>query len=1531
MPLQQLWGICNMGVQNKNIEDFYPLSPMQQGILFHSLAAPKSGIYFEQFSWTIHGKLNVTAFRRAWQHIVERYSILRTCFVWEGLKEPVQIVHRQVALPWQEYNWQDLSPEEQQQKLELFLQSDRSSGFELKQPPLMRLTLIQLSDISYNFTWSHHHLLLDGWSVALVFKEVLACYKAFSNGQELYLESIRPYRDYIAWLQQQNLSEAETFWRKILKGFTTPTQLSVNQRARKLLTQTDGYDEREVKLSVVTTAALQSVAKQHQLTLNTLVQGAWALLLSCYSGQEDVVFGAVTSGRPPTLPQTESMVGLFINMLPIRVQVSSQEFLLPWLQKIKDQLVEARQYEYCPLVKVQEWSEVSKGVSLFESIVVFDNYAVDPSLRQRDINLEIEEFHSFEKTNYPITLSVNPGEELLLNITCDDSDRFDTDTITRMLGHLQTLLEGMSTNPQQRLGELSLLTEHERHQLLVEWNQTQVEYSQDQCIHQLFEAQVERTPDAIAVVFEDEQLTYWELNTKANQLAHYLRSLGVKPEVLVGICVERSIEMIVGLLAILKAGGAYVPIDPTYPQPRLALLLNDAPLTVLLTQQYLLAQMPPHTAKVICFDDDINWQAGSSAIKQNPVNQTTPANLVYVIYTSGSTGTPKGVTIQHQSLVNFVQAAIAEYQLQAQDRILQFASISFDAACEEIFPCLLHGATLVLRTDEMLVSIKAFNEKCQQHCISVLDLPTAFWHQITSELATSALKLPESLRLVIIGGEKASPDKLNIWQQQVESGIRLINTYGPTETTVVATVCDLTTLEGEVPIGRAIANMQTYVLNTDLQPVPIGVWGELHIGGIGVARGYLHQPELTSEKFIPNPFSDRPGSRLYKTGDRVRYRSDGQLEFSDRIDNQVKIRGFRIELGEIEALINEHPSVMEATVISRKDVSDYEQLVAYVVANTSDVVKEQTSVVDLNTQQASQWQAVFDSLYNELDSEQQSGFYIKGWESSYTGLHLPDREVREWMDQTVERISALQPTHILEIGCGGSGLMLLRFAPHCTQYCATDISQNALNILQQQLSNLGQNLSGVSFIQKGADDFTGISTDTFDAVFIVSVAQYFPSVDYLLKVLEGAVNVVEPGGFIFIGDVRNFSLLEAFHTSVQLHKAPASLSVENLQQLVQKQIFAEKQLVIDAAFFIALKQHLPKISHVEIHLERGHFHNELTKFRYDVIIHVGHDNPPVDISWLDWQQAKLTLASVRQLLIETEPDILGIVNVPNARVLPDIKAVELLKKPKGLTNVGEVRQALQAIATTGVDPEELWAVSEELPYIVDISWSDDSVDGQYQVVFKKRTVASQIKPIMVAPPCSGKTASSQTWSDFTNTPLQQISNTQVVSQLRQDLKAKLPNYMMPSAFVMLDALPLTPNGKVDRQALPAPGTTRPKLEAAYQPPQTEIEKTIASIWQEILNVGDVGIHDNFFELGGHSLLLIQVHSKLQKVFQRDFTLVDMFEYPTISHLAKYFSQESSEETPVLLPVHHPESRTASVQRRKQVRKEYREATKQKDV
>ncbi len=926
----------------KNIEDFYPLSPMQQGILFHSVYAPSSGVYCELFSCNIHGELNVSVFKQAWQKLVERHPILRTSFVWEGLKEPVQVLHKQVTLPWEQQDWRAMASSVQQKRIEAFMVAEQQGGFEISQAPLMRLTLIQLADNDYQFIWSHHHLLLDGWSSSLLLNEVFAFYQALSKNENLHLKKPRSYRDYIAWLQQQDLSQSEAFWRQRLQNFTAVTSFRVDQTSSPLLDQDNDYKQQQLQLSTAETAALQSFAKQQQLTLSTIIQGAWAILLSRYSGEKDIVFGNVVSGRG-VLAGDESIVGVLINTLPVRIYINPEEYLLPWLKQLQIQQNEILQYQYCPLIEVQKWSDIPSGQPLFESILNFQNYPIDFSQEKLVENLKISDIRNFTHPHYPLNISFEVDQELSIEIFYN-SRRFDFDTINRMFGHLQMLLSGMVANSEQRIIDLPMLTAKEHHQLLVDWNKTEAEYPQNQCIHQLFEATVERTPDAVAVVFEEEQITYRELNTRANQLAHHLRSaklsrsdsLGVGPEVLVGLCTERSIEMIIGLLGILKAGAAYVPLDPAYPKERLALMLNDAQISVLVTQQHLVANLPTQTAKIV-YLDDANWQVISS---QNPVNQTSPANLAYVIYTSGSTGTPKGVTIEHQSLVNFVQAAITEYQIQAQDRILQFASISFDAAGEEIFPCLVQGATLVLRTEQMLASIPTFIQKCLILGISVLDIPTAFWQQLTSELSTEpVLKLPESLRLVIIGGEKALPVMVTNWQQQVQSRLRLVNSYGPTETTVVATVCDLGLSMGRcVPIGRAIANMQTYVLDAHLQPVAIGVPGELYIGGIGVARGYLHQPQLTASKFIPNPFSNSPGTRLYKTGDLVRYCGDGQIEFLGRVDNQVKIRGFRVELREIEALLNQHPAVREAVVIVRDYKGNSQRIVAYVVPHTEQIL-----------------------------------------------------------------------------------------------------------------------------------------------------------------------------------------------------------------------------------------------------------------------------------------------------------------------------------------------------------------------------------------------------------------------------------------------------------------------------------------------------------------------------------------------------------------------------------------------------------------
>ena len=459
-------------MNQKNIEDIYPLSPMQQGMLFHSLYAPTSGMYVEQLSLELHGNLDVAAFKLAWQEVLNRHSVLRTAFVWENLEKPLQVVGRQVSLPWQQLDWREITTNQQQQQLEALLETEQKRGFELSKAPLMNLTLIQLAEKSYQFIWNHHHLLLDGWSLPLIFKEVITFYSAFCQGKDLDLEKPRPYRDYIAWLQQQNVTEAEAFWRETLKGFTAPTAIFSQSAIANKQSPIPSYNEQQLKLSAEATLALQSLARKEQLTPNSIVQGAWALLLSRYSGEQDIVYGATVSGRPPTLAGAESMVGLFINTLPVRVSVDSHDFILPWLKHFQTQLVELRQYEYNPLIDIQGWSEVPRGVSLFESIVVFENYPVDPAVGQLNSNLEIGNFRTFGKTNYPLTVTVIPDSELLLKIgyVCD---RFHTDTINRMLGHLETLLLNIVAKPDRQLSQLSILTSTEEDKILIDFNQNQ--------------------------------------------------------------------------------------------------------------------------------------------------------------------------------------------------------------------------------------------------------------------------------------------------------------------------------------------------------------------------------------------------------------------------------------------------------------------------------------------------------------------------------------------------------------------------------------------------------------------------------------------------------------------------------------------------------------------------------------------------------------------------------------------------------------------------------------------------------------------------------------------------------------------------------------------------------------------------------------------------------------------------------------------------------------------------------------------------
>jgi amino acid adenylation domain-containing protein len=789
----------------------------------------------------------------------------------------------------------------------------------------MRLTLIRTAERCWRFLWSHHHILLDGWCVPLILKDVFACYAACTGRDAIHLSRPRPYRNYVAWLAEQDLVAAERYWRTALAGFTAPTPLIVDQSAEPIATDVPDYGVFMLRLSRPSTTNLHTFAQRHQLTVNTVVQGAWALLLNRYSGEEDVVFGATVSGRSATLDGIETMVGLLINTVPVRVTVPSDRTVLQWLKKLFAQNVELRQHEHTPLIHVQKWSDIARGQALFDSVVVFENYPLDRALDEPGSGVTVRDVRCEDQTNYPLTVNVHPGPELIVRLSYDRR-RFDAVAIERLAGHLEQLLHALCTQPHARLSELSLTTAKERRELVTEWNATQKMYDPEGCVHELIEAQVERMPEAMAVVFGEKRLTYRELNGRANQLAWYLRHQGIRSDMLVGVCLERSVEMVVALLGILKAGAAYVPIDPDYPSERIAFMLDDADTSLLLTHTAVAGRLPAHKSRVVCLDRD--WSEIAHESDGNLCLTLSLQHLAYTIYTSGSTGRPKGAGIPHAGLRNRLLWMQEQYGLSADDRVLQKTPFSFDVSVWEFFWPLMAGASLIVAPPGDHKNAQRLVEVIVQEQITTLHFVPPM---LQAFLDTPGVAGCQSLRRVICSGEALPVELQRRFFQRLNAGLH--NLYGPTEASidVTAWVCRSDETTSSVPIGRPIANTEIYLLDRQGHPAPIGVSGELYIGGVGLARAYHRRPDLTAEKFVPDPFSPVPGRLLYRTGDLARYRSDGAIEFLGRLDHQVKIRGFRIELGEIEAWLNTHPSVRESIVLAREDHPGAKRLVAYVV------------------------------------------------------------------------------------------------------------------------------------------------------------------------------------------------------------------------------------------------------------------------------------------------------------------------------------------------------------------------------------------------------------------------------------------------------------------------------------------------------------------------------------------------------------------------------------------------------------------------
>ncbi|MBK5550281.1 amino acid adenylation domain-containing protein, partial [Pseudomonas sp. TH03] len=904
-------------VAPQQIADIYPLSPMQQGMLFHSLYEQQGGDYINQMCVDIEG-LNVERFREAWQAAMDAHDVLRSSFVWDGeFKRPLQVIHKQLNVPFTFHDWRSHS--DVAQALNELATTQRQQGFDLANAPLLNLTVVQIAAERYHLIYTSHHILMDGWSNSQLLGEVLQRYSG-----EVPANTAGRYRDYIEWLAKQDAQVTEGFWKGQLASFEEPTRLakSLVWTGSEASNATQG--EHFLELDLTQTAGLNGFAREQKVTLNTLVQAAWLLLLQRYTGLDTVSFGATVSGRPAQLAGVEQQIGLFINTLPVIASPRAEQPLSQWLQQVQAQNLALREQEHTPLFDIQRWAGQG-GEALFDNILVFENYPISEALQQGATQeLRFGEVGNFEQTNYPLTLAVNLGEELSLQLSYD-RQQFDFAAIEQLAAHLAHLLLQMVEAPAAScVGDLALVAKAVREPLVLPVDEV--------CVQRLFERQAERTPHALALIFNEQHLSYAQLNAQANQLARVLLQHGVGPEVLVGIAVERSTQMIISLLAVLKAGGAYVPLDPEYPAERLGAMIEDSGLRVLLTQSHLAAALPTAAGVTVLSLDQLDYPTQTDNLPE----RSGPQNLAYVMFTSGSTGRPKGVGITHSALTRHAQVALEFLGLTPQDRSLQFATFNFDAFVEQLYPALICGASVVVRGPDIWDSETWYRELLDKQ-FSVSDLTTAYWNMLAKDFAAAGNRDYGVLRQVIVGGEAMPPEGVAAWGKAGLAHVRLLNTYGPTETTVSATLLDCSdyvsgtrALPVTMPIGQALGGRAIHVLDTQGQPAPVGVVGELVIGGELLARGYFQRPELTAERFIPDPFDPLGGGRVYRTGDLARYRADGVIEYVGRLDHQVKIRGFRIELGEIETHLLQIPAVRQALVVAQPGAIG-QQLVAYVV------------------------------------------------------------------------------------------------------------------------------------------------------------------------------------------------------------------------------------------------------------------------------------------------------------------------------------------------------------------------------------------------------------------------------------------------------------------------------------------------------------------------------------------------------------------------------------------------------------------------
>ena len=1433
-----------------------PLSLQQERLWFLNELTGGTAAYNISSAFRLRGPLDARALGLAFEAVVARHGALRTAIRNLG-GTPRQILCESYDPVCERHDWSSHTQGPARDEALLALaRSEAARTFELGAGRPLRVVLVRVGAQEHVAILVLHHIMGDAWSLAIMMAEVAAFYTAEITGERARLPTLPiTYLDYALWQRDRaddELARRElAYWRAALREL--PLLELPLDRPRPPM-QTFNGATLTFTIPERITAALSALAARERTTLFCVLMAALQALLGRHARQHDVAIGTSVAGRDRQ--ETEGLIGFFTNMVVIRGRLAADPTFAELVRAQTAVIREALDHATLSYDRLVESLKVARDPSRNPLFQVAFTLLNTPTALPRVGSLAVETLLNQEAARFDLELFLREAPGGLSGVFTYNTDLFVAESVRRLIAQLTTLLEDAAAHPDTPVSRLALAGPAHVQRLPAQ--PPQLELKRPALVHEAFLEHARLRPGAVALMLDDRTLTYEALERRARGVAHRLIAGGVCGGDPVGLWFEPGFDMIAAMLGTLMAGAAYVPLDPAYPTERIAYILADSGITTLVCGVADTAGMPPFQGTLIPID---TCTASGDAL----LPAIDPAGLAYIIYTSGSTGRPKGVEVTHTNVARLFSSCDALFKFDRRDVWTFFHSYAFDFSVWEIWGALVHGASVVIVPPQIARAADAFYRLICDAGVTILSqTPAAFRHLIAAEEAHSR-EQAVVLRYVVFGGEALDPASLASWvDRHGDDAPLLINMYGITETTVHVTFRRIGLADTRRPcgsiIGAPLPDLSIRLLDPHGVPVPPGMTGEIYVGGAGVARGYRNQPVLTAERFV----AEASGTRLYKSGDLARINAHDELEYRGRADAQVKLRGYRIETGEIESALKAHPGIADAAVVLRGH-EDEARLVAYVIKRPW--VEEEGGA-------ARDWIPSFDMIYAEtttLDDE----LDIVGWTDSYDHAPLPAEHMRLWRDETLERLRALRPSRVLELGTG-SGMLLLPLAQEVERYDGLDFSAEAIARLGRKMARRGYR--NVTLHHREVIDHSGLARD-FDLVILNSTAQYFPHRIYFETVISQALDRLVPGGALFVGDLRHLGLLRHFHASLLMHRRPQAASRGALRGVLATLIAAEKELLVDPAFFQHLAQSRSDIARINIFPKENGGANELTTYRYDAIIVIGaraavpsftamHGPESLEVIEASWSGAPLWVC-----------------DLPNARLAATNAFLDWLDADDDLAELPAWEE--WTVTSSGFDPALTAQSLRSVAGAAALCWPSSGGPGHFAVALGHDLAT--LPPVDCEPPTRDPAA-------CFNTPAKSLPAAELASKLRQHLTARLPSYMIPSAYVALSSFPLTLNGKLDVRALPAPEDAIAP-ERVDTTERTPIQHAISRIWAEVLNVGDVGLHANFFEVGGHSLLATQVMSRIRTAFSVDLPLRSLFDRPTVAEFAQLLQVATARGVP----------------------------------